>query len=401
MSLDLRNFVQVNINYHTAAVSSVDRGIVTLITANTTYSGNPYKGEIFYSESEYAKAHAAAPTAVKNDTSLDLYVKSFFANKGKGLQIIGGYTGNATDSEIAAWIGTVLAALDYRFVIITSDCSVAALEMVAIATASTNVVLSPLTQESTVPTFSGLNEKFFVSSSNDPTFTSSLGEDVQNFVVKIGMKGCEMMAAAFLSQIKITEGPTISDYNFTIENVQAFKDAEDPADPQPIVIEDNDTGVTLINNNLNFDTTLVNAIRNIGGNTTSGADITNYYIRILLTQDITEKVLRVLVSKIRLNQEGINRVQNAIQIEMNKYIDNGYLNQEFIWTEENLEFSWNNQSYRICSRNEPLVKGYKCVILPVSSLTRAQKESHAFPPVYILLADQTGIRSVLIRGDVY
>jgi len=402
MSLDLRNFIQVNIDYHTASVSAVDSGIVTLITKSTIYSGNPYKGKIFYSEDQYTRAHESDPDAsVVADTSLDIYVKSFFANKGKALQIIGGYNGDGTAASIQTFIKGVLAGLSYKFVIITSDCAITDLEVVAQDNSTTKTVLNPLTGETTVSTFSGINEKFFISSSNDVEFTSGLPETVQNFVVKIGKKGCEMLTAAFLSQVRITDGSTISDYNFTIENVKPFLDIAPIGDTDPIIVTDNDTGVDLIENNFNFDTNLVNAVRNIGGNTTSGADLMNYYIKILLTQSVTEKVLNVLVSKIKLNQSGINRVQNSIQVEMNKYIDNGYLNTEFIWTEEDLYYTFNGISYRICSRNEPLVKGYKCVILPISSLTLEQKEAHTFPPVYLLLADQTGIRSILIKGDVY
>ena len=55
----------------------------------------------------------------------------------------------------------------------------------------------------------------------------------------------------------------------------------------------------------------------------------------------------------------------------------------------------------ICAKNTPLVKGYKCVILPLTSLNNAQREAHVLPPVYLLLADQTGIRVIVINGDVF
>lgn len=400
MSLDLRNFIQVNINYHTSAVSAVDSGVVTLITKNSVYSADPYKGQIFYSKSQYDKAHAGAGQAIAADTSLDKYVQSFFHNHGKALQIIGGYSGAEVDADIATWIKTIVKALNYKYVIIVSDCSIAALELVAQDESETTTILNPLTSEDAVPSLAGLNEKIYISSSNNVQYETSLPEEIQNFIIKIGQKGCEMLAAAFLSQVRIDNGNTISDYNFTIENVNDFSnEGVSPADP--IIVDDNDTAVTLIDANFNFDSTLVNAVRNIGGNTVHGADIMNYYVRILLTQSLTEKILNVLVSKIKLNQSGINRVQNAIQIEMNKYINNGYLNPEFIWTEDDLYFNWNNQSYLICSRNEPLVKGYKSVILPVSALSYEQKEAHAFPPVFLLLADQSGVRFILINGDVY
>ena len=127
----------------------------------------------------------------------------------------------------------------------------------------------------------------------------------------------------------------------------------------------------------------------------------NYYVRILLIQDLTEAIMNLLSSKIKFNQEGVNRLNNAISQQMATYINNGYLNTDFIWTEEDLYYSFNGEDYLICSRNTPLVKGYRSVILPLTSLTAAQREAHVLPPVYILLADQTGIRQVVIEGDVY
>lgn len=394
MSLDLRNFVQVNINYHTAAVSSIDSGIVTLITVNSGWSSNPLADKILYSYDQYLKAKEEASIT---NTALDIYVKTFFDNGGRGIQIIGGYS----SGEEADFVSGVVAKLNYKFVIITSDCSEEDMETVATTNATTNIITNPVTKKSSISTFTGINEKIFISSLANTTKNVGLDSSVKNFIIKMGKKGCEMLTAAFLSQVSVTNGASISDYNFTIENVKAIQDTIPERSDDFIVIDDNDTGVTLVGKNYNFDTNLVNAIRNIGGNTTGGADIMNYYIRILLSQSVTEKVLSVLVSKIKLNQSGINRVQNAIQVEMTKYINNGYLNTEFVWTEEDLYYTFNDRQYLICSRNEPLVKGYKCVILPVSSLSIEEKESHAFPPVYLLLADQVGIRAIVINGDVY
>ena len=114
-----------------------------------------------------------------------------------------------------------------------------------------------------------------------------------------------------------------------------------------------------------------------------------------------QTIMNLLASKIRFDQTGINRLSNAISQAMNAYITNGYLNTDYIWTGDDLYYSYNGQDYLICSRNTPLVKGYKCVILPLDSLTAAQREAHALPPVYMLFADQTGARAVVVNGDIY
>ena len=431
MSLDLRNFVEIKINYYTRLISASDRGTVTLITKSTAYGDDPLSGETFHSFADYEAAKAEVE-AIKNNTELDKYVEAFFLNGGKALQIIGGYSAGS----VSSFIVSVLLKLDYAHVLIVSDANEQDLRKAAQASASTAIALNPLTGETSVPTFEGLNEKLFISSTTDRSgrlfnsleeaetfalntyyeFNGTNGQyelldaqpddwasayanyfkvaeaQLDNYVIKVGGKGIEMLAAAYLSKVRISDSASIQDYAFTVENVESFSDS---------IVSDNNQGVALIGAHFNFDTRLVNAIRNYPGDTISGADMMNYYVKILLTQDLTEAVMNLLASKIRFNQAGINRLSNAISQAMNPYIDNGYLNTDYIWTEDDLTYVFNGVEYMICPRNTPLVKGYRCVILPLTSLTGAQKEAHVLPPVYMLFADQNGIRKVVINGDVF
>lgn len=433
MSLDLRNFVNININVNAEIVSTASRGIVTLITKNTAFGQNPLKDKILYSYSDYEKA---LKTASIVSTALDLYVKAFFGNGGKGLQIIGGY--NPNQATVVSFLSAAMQGLAYGYVLIVSDADEQELRKAAMISATTRVAQNPITGEGTVPTLQGLNEKFIISSTTDrsgkcfnsleePTafvtntyysFNSENGQYVvlteaptdwaqnyasyysvaeltlDNYLIKVGDKGIEMLAAAYLSKARISDAASVQDYAFTPENVTDFF-------TQASVIIDNDTGVDLINAHFNFDTRLVNAIRNYPGDTVTGLDAMNYYVKILLTQDLTEAIMNLLASKIRFDQTGLNRLSNAISQAMNAYITNGYLNTDYIWTGDDLYYSFNGQDYLICSRNTPLVKGYKCVILPLDSLTAAQRENHALPPVYMLFADQTGARAVVVNGDIY
>lgn len=439
MSLDLRNFVNILINYHSTSVSSSPKGIVTLITSRLAYQDNPFdkvgpnKDGILYSVDDYNQAKLAKGI---DDTGLDIYVKAFFGNKGKALQIVGGYD---QEGDIEGFVENVLKNLDYKHVIIVSDVEEQILRKAASQSASTLVIDNAIfPDDNTVDTFSGLNEKVFISSTVDlsgklynsvesdsaPTFAADTyyekdangqyqllteapanwstnyqdyyivaGSNPENYIIKVGEKGIEMLAAAYLSQVRVNDAGTIGDYAFTIENVTDFF--------QNSLIENNDEGVKLVNAHFNFNTTLVNATRNYPGDTVTGNDMMNFYVRILLVQDLTEAIMNLLASKIRFNQSGINRLSNAISQQMNVYISNGYLNTDAIWTKDTLTYNFNGVDYVICTRNTPLAKGYRCVILPLSSLTDDQKEAHVLPPVYLLLADQTGIRQVVIRGDVF
>ena len=411
MSLDLRNFVQVNINYHSSRVSSVERGIVTLITTSADYVSNPFAGKIFWSYSDYEEAKATASPVITS-TDLDPYVASFFSNKGKGLQIIGGYNSAGTQT-LQEFLLAKIKELDYRFVIITSDADYDDLLAVAKMSATTNTVYNAITDKSTVSTFDGINEKFFISSTDTNTPESlsiSDGDRLSNFVLKYGRKGIEMLPAAYLSSINFRAQNGISDYNFTIETLkgvnfdfQSAKDGstitEDPTDGS--LISDNDTGVHLMDEFVNFDTILVNNIRNLSGDTLKGEEVVNYYTKIILTQTLTERILTLLVSKLKYNQTSINRVMNAITQELNNYVTNGYLQPGYIWTKDPLNYNYNGVDYQVCARNEVLQKGYKSIILPITALTEEERNEHVFPPVYVLLADQRAIRMIVITGDIY
>ena len=80
---------------------------------------------------------------------------------------------------------------------------------------------------------------------------------------------------------------------------------------------------------------------------------------------------------------------------------NGYLNSEFIWTQDDLYYSFNGVDYLVCARNTPFKMGYKFIILPISSLTEEQRDSHVFPPVYVVIADSMSVRQIVINGDAY
>lgn len=440
MSLDLRNFVNIHINYHQPYQSTTERGIVTLITTNTNYAADPLKDYILTSFEDYqtVKSHYIA---IREDTSLDIYAETFFANGGKKLSIRGGYDG--TGSE---WVFrlNLVKSLEAQRVIVAFDCEYWDWFYY---TGTSTIPLVPNLESNTPSTDgkTGISEKIFAFSTRDlsgklydplrqgapNTYvknkyyeldestgqfslltsdtapedwgTWGLGyyrlsnvnaDSLNNCIMKVGPKGIEMAAAAYLSQIEPGRPSSVQDYAFTIEDLSMFT-----ASQLPVI--DNSTGVTLARNHFNFDTDLVNATRNFPGDALSGADIVNYYMKILLTQDLTDRLAALLVSKIKFNQSGINRVMNVISQTMNTYIDNGYLNTDFIWTGEDITYTFNGREYLVCSKNTPFAKGYKCIVLPLASLTDEQRERHAMPPIYMVLADQTGIRSILINGDVY
>lgn len=414
MSVDLRNYVQVNINYHQAKPLNRTRDTVVLFTLA---SGNGAPGDklnshtpdgaedpvdyyVSLADYDYAvDTYNAAQQQAQDKIDKSLlrkHVQCYFANGGIKLKIVGGFISNPSSEDptgdMAAWIFSQCEALPYEDIIITSDQDEDVLEAAARLTGSTSIVPDPVSDSSSVTTLTGYKEKMFIASTLDKTLTIDSPEKIPNFVIKFGPSGIEMAAAAYLAQVSISQSRTIADYCYTIENVSMFDGA---------VVDNNSDVVTLANKDFNVDTTLVNNHRNVYGNTVSGADMMNYYIRIILTQTLTDRILNVLVSKIKLDRSGINKVANAIAQELNIYKSNGYLDTEAIWNGEDLYYSFNGVDYLVCSRNTPLKMGYKFTILPVGSLTQEQRDAHAFPPVYVLIADSNSIRRIVVNGDAF
>lgn len=420
MSVDLRNYVQVNINYHEAKPLNRTRDTAVLFTVNTaadapqarlnthTPKGGSKAVNYFVSVADYQYAIAQYnatidPEAPDAETPIDenvllKYVKCFFNNGGVKLRIIGGFEENtsagapALDDQIQAWILAQCVALEAEYIVITSDCSEANLEAVARSSASINVIPNGINSANTVEALTGYKEKMFIASTNNSSLEIESPDQIPNFVIKFGPAGIEMACAAYLTQVNINDSRTIQDYCYTIEDVSMFTGA---------VQDNNDTVVELAGKYFNVDTTLVNNVRNVTGDTICGFDLMNYYVRIILTQTLTNRIINTLVTKIKFDRSGINKVVNAITQELNLYKSSGYLSSEFIWTDDDLYYSFNGQDYLVCARNTPLKMGYKFIILPISSLTQEQKDSHVFPPVYVLIADSMSIRQIVINGDAY
>lgn len=421
MSVDLRNYVQVNINYNEVKPLNRTRDTAVLFTVNTKANAPqgrlnshiPENGseavDYFTSLADYLYAIEKYNESLQEeeqpivDTDQDPilynYVRCFFANGGVKLKIVGGFELTSADEGVPsedeqkiAWILTECVKLKAEQIVITSDAGEAIMEKVARQNVTVNVIGNGINTSTSISALSGYKEKMFISSTTNPSLEITSPDKIPNFVIKFGPAGIEMTVAAYLTQVNITDPRTIQDYCYTIEDVSMFEGA---------VQDNNDTFVALTNKKFNVDTTLVNNVRNVMGDTISGYDMMNYFIRIILTQTLTDRIVNVLATKIKFDRSGINKVINAITQELNIYKVNGYLNSEFIWTDDDLFYSFNGMDYLVCSRNTPFKMGYKFIVLPINALTTEQRDSHVFPPVYVVIADSMSVRQIVINGDAF
>lgn len=139
---------------------------------------------------------------------------------------------------------------------------------------------------------------------------------------------------------------------------------------------------------------LAGAYRLLGGNDSLGNELTNVWAKIVLTQALTNDLLVLLTSKIRLDSNGIASVKAACSRVLNRFVTNGYINTEKAWTEPDLYID----GELIAAENTPLIDGYKIHVGPI---TQDNIEKHQIPPVYILYGDQVGVRKIVVTGEVF
>ena len=223
-----------------------------------------------------------------------------------------------------------------------------------------------------------------VKQANDTTIDK---DAVANFGVKYStVLGAEMTIAAYLSRVNVYRTNTVADYMFTQEAVTDEK------------VDDTTFG-SILDENMNVDVYLAGAVRNMGGNLKNGADLINSYVKVILHQTLTERLLDLLTTKIK-GARGLAQIYATIAQELEAYRSCGYLTTDKVWTDEDLTTTYNGQTYTIITKGTPLLLGYSIKILPLSSLTLVDKTERKTPPIYVIIADQYGIRKITINGEV-
>ena len=370
--IDLRNFVDINIQSKVPPRVSGSRDTVILYTSegndkNPIKVSNSTKLDGFISLDSFATTYG---TDMPNTLA---YLKVFFDNKGVKCIV----KPQVQMSELTSQVITNLED-EYILVAYASAESDVATDYASLKTLAKNM----LTQ--TDPEVYGINEKVILARTNINTDT----DEVKNFVVKFSsIQGAEMTIAAYLTRIDVYGANTVNDYAFTPEKIK----------------EENITDESyklIINNNENVDIYLANNVRNCGGNCKDGIDIVNNYVRIILHQTLTNQLISLLSEKIK-NSNGVAKIYTTCCAELDKYLINGYLTTDKVWTDDDyIVTKPNGVTYTIIEKGTPLLNGYNVTVLPLTSLTDDEIKAHKAPDIYIIIADQYGIRKITINGEV-
>lgn len=363
-SVNLKKFVNIDIQKHITAIISGTRDTVVLLTKEGS-------GDDVIFES-YSEAQSQLTPASSYQRTL-AYLKIYFDNGGVKCLV------HRDSTLIGTSVAEYINNLNNKYIVI------------AYAGEDTSDIMKYVaqTREADSSVY-GINEKLLITrmTIEDITNESYSDESIKNLAVKISSQvGAEMTIAAYLSKINVYGIDSVYDYAFTPEILKE----EDITDTQYDLI---------IGYNMNVDIELSNRIRNVGGNCKNGDELTNDYVRIVLHQTLTDRLLDVLTQKIK-DSSGLGKIYTAIVKELELYRLNGYLTTDEIWTDETLTVTDSyGRVYTIIQKGTPLLNGYIINVLPMSSLSQEDKAQHKTPGIYIILADQYGIRQITINGEI-
>lgn len=378
MSINLKKFVDINIVQHEPSTIDASRDTVLLITEYGS------KGT-----SRLISSYKEAITYYQSDATTLAYLDMYFKNGGIKVKVVEGMT------LVYAGDPEKLAEQEIHQLLSTIDNTIICVAF-AVPDESNydfgDIFASIATTREADSSIYGINEKILLYRLNSFAGSQIYTQSIKNAAIKYSEElGAEMTIAAYLSQINVYGIDSIHDYAFTKENITATS-ISTPEQESSIF----DTAIT---NNVNIDVYLAGAVRNCGGNVLNGLDLVNSYVRIILHQTLTDALTSLLVQKIK-SVNGISKIYAVIAQELEKYKTSGYLTTDKIWTDPDLKISYNGQIYDIISQGTPLSNGYLISVLPMSSLTETDKSQRKAPPIYVIVADQYGIRKITVNGEV-
>ena len=249
------------------------------------------------------------------------------------------------------------------------------------------------TIESVDYSYGGIYQKVWINSTNATTTTvEQESGNVVKYTASANTDYIVATVAAYYSKINLNDERTIRDYAFTAENFLIDFDLGGTNIVE--FTETNNTVASCMAGNILVDTYLAGSIRNIGGNDLTGEDITNLVMRIILQQTVTNSLVTLLSSKIKLNMSGITSVKAAISNELLRYVANGYIDIEKVWQEDDLYID----NELVATQNGTLPNGFAIHVSPISN---DDVKNHRIPAIYILYGDSVGVRTIEITGEVF
>lgn len=192
---------------------------------------------------------------------------------------------------------------------------------------------------------------------------------------------------AFTTQIRLDGFNTIEDYCYTDENGLTVLDSKDHYD----------TWIT----KYNFVEKVGNKVLNFGGNLYNGTSIDSDFGVTCIENDIAYALLDIVTSKIRITPTAQTRVVTAINTVLNRYINNGLILSNSVYSGEDMFIKYNEKTYSIIHKGTTLLNGYYVFTVPVSAISVEDKQSKKFTPIIVVIMTSAGARTISVSGYAY
>lgn len=227
----------------------------------------------------------------------------------------------------------------------------------------------------------------FVTSNDAPVNLTDIDNVFYHFSTSTSFTNYYESAAAmaYLSKINYQDD-TIKDYEYTVW-----------AGGANLVNRIEDLGASVEDGGrVNYFTRLANRTVLINGVMTNGVRLITYYFEQILTTRITNLLGLLTIQKLKFEQSTFSFISNLLSIELDKFADNGLLNNEFVVQEQRVIFR-DDVRYVLAEKGKSMDFGYILETLPPTAndiLTRN------YTGIYILLAFANQIRTIEVTGIV-
>lgn len=192
---------------------------------------------------------------------------------------------------------------------------------------------------------------------------------------------------AFTTQIRLDGFNTIEDYCYTDENGLEIIDSKGHYD----------TWIT----KYNFVDKVGNKVLNFGGNLYNGTSIDSDFGVTCIENDIAYALLDIVTSKIRITPTAQTRVVTAINTVLNRYINNGLILSDSVYSGEDMFIKYNEKTYSIIHKGTTLLNGYYVFTVPVSAISVEDKQNKKFTPIIVVIMTSAGARTISVSGYAY
>ena len=192
---------------------------------------------------------------------------------------------------------------------------------------------------------------------------------------------------AFTTQIRLDGFNTIEDYCYTDENGLEIIDSKGHYD----------TWIT----KYNFVDKVGNKVLNFGGNLYNGTSIDSDFGVTCIENDIAYALLDIVTSKIRITPTAQTRVVTAINTVLNRYINNGLILSNSVYSGEDMFIKYNEKTYSIIHKGTTLLNGYYVFTVPVSAISVEDKQNKKFTPIIVVIMTSAGARTISVTGYAY